>query len=119
MFRLRRRLFDSALRALTRPRGTYDLVLPNDLDNLRRYIRKGDVVLVDGAQRISQVIKYLTQSSWSHVAMYVGDEILKRFPSQREELLATHGDDASHMLVEALVESGVTTNPLVKYGSMN
>jgi len=119
MSRLRRRLFDTAIRALTRPRGSYDLVLPNDLDNLRRYVRKGDVVLVDGDQRISQVIKYLTQSSWSHVALYVGDEILKRFPSRRDELLAAHGDDASHMVVEALVESGVTSNPLVKYGSMN
>jgi hypothetical protein len=119
MVRLRRRLFDIAVRTLTRPLGSYDLVLPNDLDNLRRYIRKGDVILVDGDQRISQVIKYLTQSSWSHVALYVGDEIVRRFPGRRDELIATHGPDAQHMVVEALVESGVTTTPLVKYGRLN
>src|SRR5512135_198420 len=98
MSRLRRRLFDAAIRALTRDLRSYDLVLPNDLDNLRRYVRKGDVVLVDGNQRISQVIKYLTQSSWSHVALYVGDEIVKRFPSQRDALVAAHGADAQHMV---------------------
>lgn len=117
--RLKQRLYARAIRALTRPRGSYDLVLPNNLDNLRRYVRKGDVVLVDGDQRVSQVIKYLTQSSWSHVALYVGDEVLKRFPSQRATLVAQHGADAEHMVIEALVESGVTSAPLVKYGSLN
>ena len=50
---------------------------------MERYIRKGDVVLVEGNERISEVIKYLTQSSWSHAALYVGDEPLKRDPALR------------------------------------
>src|ERR1700722_8722066 len=31
-----------------------------------------DVALVEGKRRISTAIKYLTQSSWSHAAIYVG-----------------------------------------------
>jgi len=33
----------------------------------------GDVLLVEGSSRISTVIKYLTQSTWSHAALYVGE----------------------------------------------
>jgi hypothetical protein len=32
-----------------------------------------DVVLVEGTSRFSVAIKYLTQSTWSHAAMYVGE----------------------------------------------
>ena len=34
----------------------------------------GDVLLVDGITRISTAIKYLTQSTWSHAALYIGDD---------------------------------------------
>lgn len=36
-------------------------------------LQPGDVILVEGDRRISTAIKYLTQSTWSHAAMYVGD----------------------------------------------
>ena len=36
-------------------------------------LRPGDVVLVEGTSRFSLAIKYLTQSTWSHAAMYVGE----------------------------------------------
>ena len=35
-----------------------------------------DVVLVEGNSRFSTAIKYLTQSTWSHAAMYVGERAL-------------------------------------------
>ncbi|SDL37616.1 Permuted papain-like amidase enzyme, YaeF/YiiX, C92 family [Franzmannia pantelleriensis] len=38
------------------------------------YLKPGDVLLVEGSSRLSTVIKYLTQSSWSHAALYVGSE---------------------------------------------
>jgi hypothetical protein len=115
---LRAKVFDLAARVLTKPRGHYTLLLPNDFESLLRSLRIGDVILVDGDQRISEVIKYLTQSTWSHSVLYVGDEILRRFPGQREALLATHGRDAHHMIVEALVD-GVIAAPLSKYASFN
>ncbi len=115
---LRRKVFDLAARELTKPRGSYNLVLPTDLDSLRRRVAPGDVILVDGDQRVSEVIKYLTQSSWSHSALYVGDELLKRDAATRDQLLATHGEEARHMIIEALME-GVVASPLSKYASFN
>ena len=36
-------------------------------------LRKGDVLLVEGSNRISTAVKYLTQSTWSHAALCVAD----------------------------------------------
>src|SRR5262249_31255714 len=115
---LRSKIFDFAAKGLTKPRGRYTLLLPNGFDSLLGALEVGDVILVDGDQRISEVIKYLTQSTWSHSVLYVGDEILRRFPGQREALVATHGRDAQHMIVEALVD-GVVASPLSKYANFN
>jgi hypothetical protein len=119
MGRLRQAIFDAAARTLTKPRGHYQRFQPNDLASLRRIIRKGDVILIDGEQRISEVIKYLTQSSWSHAAIYVGDELVRRHPSRRGELAARHGVDAEHLLIEAIMEGGVVASPLAKYELVN
>jgi hypothetical protein len=116
---LRRRLFAAATRALTRRRRTYNHVLPSHLGILRATLQKGDVLLIDGDQRVSEVIKYLTQSSWSHSAIYVGDELWGRHPEQRDELVARFGADARHLLVEALMEEGVVASPLAKYETHN
>ena len=45
--------------------------LPTDPELLARCIKPGDVLLVDGKQRISTAIKYLTQSTWSHAALCI------------------------------------------------
>jgi cell wall-associated NlpC family hydrolase len=112
-------LFDSATRALTRRRRHYNHRLPSHLGALRGTLQKGDVLLVDGDQRVSEVIKYLTQSSWSHAALYVGDEPWRRDPARRAELEARFGVDARHLLVEALMEEGVVASPLTKYATHN
>jgi len=116
---LRAKLFDAAARALTKPRGSYNLLLPNNLDALRRQLRSGDVILVDGDQRVSEVIKYLTQSTWSHAALYIGDEVARRNPARRDELAAEFGPDAQHLCVEALMEGGVVVSPIAKYATHN
>jgi hypothetical protein len=65
-----------------------------------QYIRPGDVLLVEGNSRISTAIKYLTQSTWSHAAICVGDA-------------------APEPLVEADVVNGVLAVPYEKYASYN
>src|SRR5471032_3149905 len=50
----------------------YEPFTPSDPEHLRGVIEPGDVLLVEGNSRISGIIKYLTQSTWSHAALYVG-----------------------------------------------
>lgn len=78
--------------------------IPPDRDALRRTLRPGDVLLIAGASKLSTAIKYLTQSSWSHAALYVGD----RIPSP-------DGSADPHMLIEVELGLGCIAVPLTKY----
>jgi len=102
-------------RLLTKPLKNYTPRFPNDLAALKRQLHKGDIILVEGEQRVSEVIKYLTQSSWSHAALYIGDERVRRHHPQLGHARAAFGDEVNFLLVEALVEGGVVVSPLSKY----
>jgi Permuted papain-like amidase enzyme, YaeF/YiiX, C92 family len=113
------RMSDWAIGLLTKPIKSYALHIPNDMAALKRHIRKGDVILVEGNERVSECIKYLTQSSWSHSALYVGDEPIRGKPEMRAALVAQYGEEANFLLVEALVETGVVLSPIAKYRDFN
>jgi len=117
--KVRRWLIAECTRLLTKPLASYVQRVPNNIDNLKRTLRKGDVLLVEGDQRVSQVIRYLTQSCWSHSAIYVGDELLKGDAPRAAELRARFGDEAQHLLIEADVGHGVCATPLSKYQRYN
>jgi len=112
---LRHLLYRHATRILTAPLGRYLRSSGQDVDVLKRHVRKGDVLLVCGDQRVSEVIRYLTQSSWSHAAIYVGDALLHRDPVLARKLEEQFGDEAQHLMVEALIDEGVVASPLSKY----
>ncbi len=106
------------VRQITRPRREYRRFVFNDPERLKSRIRPGDVVLVDGDQRVAQVVKYMTMSSWSHSAIYIGSALLRN-PARREDVLRTYGPEARYLIVEALLEGGVVISPLVKYIDYN
>jgi hypothetical protein len=115
---LRGWLTDRLTRFMSQPLGHYQLRAPNDFDQLRSTIRKGDVLLVEGDQRVSAVIKYLTRSSWSHAVLYIGDELLRRGDEMKRRARERFGEAAEHLIVEALFD-GVVASPLVKYIDFN
>ena len=43
-----------------------------DFDRICHEIIPGDVLLVEGANRISRIIKRVTHSPWTHAALYIG-----------------------------------------------
>jgi hypothetical protein len=91
-------------RYLEKPEAGYEPFTPSEADALREILRPGDVLLVEGNNHISGVIKYLTQSTWSHAALYVGP-IGDRTTADGEPLV----------LVEANLGQGVVAAPLSKY----
>jgi hypothetical protein len=91
-------------RYLQKPVSGYEPFTPSDPDALRQSLEPGDVLLVEGNNHIAGVIKYLTQSTWSHSALYVGP-IAGRVT----------GDGEPHVLIEANVGEGVVSAPLSKY----
>jgi len=115
----RRWLADRLLDLATRPRRNYRRFVYNDAQKLKARIEPGDVLLVDGDQRVSEAVKYLTQSTWSHSAIFIGDAMLRRDEATRRETLRRFGRESRHLIVEALVEKGVILSPLVKYVDFN
>jgi hypothetical protein len=96
------------LRYLDKPTARYQPFSAPHYDLLRRCLKPGDVLLVEGNTRLSAIIKYLTQSTWSHAALYIGDVLGPEAP----------GADP-RVLVEAQPDLGVIAVPLSKYAHFN
>ena len=72
---------------------------------LEQALQPADVLLVEGDTRISVAIKYLTQSTWSHSALYLGpDAGLGHSP-----------EGEPNVLVEADLQQGIRALPLSYY----
>jgi len=82
-----------------------DTVSTASFDDLKLALRPGDVLLVDGDTRVSVAIKYLTQSTWSHAALYLGPEAG----------LPLDADGEQHLLLEADLVDGIRSLPLSVY----
>lgn len=80
--------------------------MPTDALRLAKCLQPCDVLLVEGASRVSTVTKYLTQSTWSHATLYVG-------PS----LGGTTETGEPYLFVEADLVLGVCKRPLSHYTS--
>ena len=70
---LQRWIGDRLSRYLSQRTRTRSSSARTDHTLLMACLRPGDVLLIEGRTRISAPIKYLTQSIWSHAAIYVGD----------------------------------------------
>jgi len=91
-------------RYLTSPMKGFVPLSTGDAVNFHRVLQPGDIVLIEGNTRIATAIKYLTQSTWSHAALYTGP-IGGR---------ADH-EGVAHDMVEVLVNEGVVSGSIAKY----
>lgn len=87
-----------------------------DFERIRYEIRPCDVLLVEGRSRVSEIIKTITHSTWSHAAIYIGrlhdiDDI-----DLRERVQSIYqGDPDEQLVLEAWLGEGTVINPLAKY----
>ena len=89
---------------LRREAPGHEPYVPSDPESLRRALRPVDVLLIAGGNKLSTAIKYLTQSTWSHSALHVGDV-----------LGVTTAAGEPHILIEVLLGEGCVSAPLSKY----
>jgi len=96
-------------RQVSKPSSGYEPYAAAWPELVSMIIRPADVLLVEGSRsKINSTIRYLTQSTWSHAALYVG-------------LSADLGevDGEPLVLIEAEIGKGVIASPLSKYASYN
>jgi len=87
-----------------------------DYDKLRHEIRPCDVLLIEGRSRVSDVIKLVTQSPWSHIALYIGRLHDIEDVSLREKV-AKHfkGPPDTQLIIESQLDTGTIISPLSDY----
>lgn len=93
---------------LTRPDPRYAPPATSSVEDLRHALQSADVLLVEGNTRVSTAIKYLTQSTWSHAALFVG-----------EDAALKDAGGGALVLVEADLMHGVRAVPLDKYAEFH
>ena len=107
----RRSLGERLARFLVRPRHVHSTSVPPELARLQACLQPGDVLLVEGHSRVSSAIKYLTQSTWSHAALYVGPMPHRAAPGASEAQVPC--------FVEADMLDGVRAAPLATYAGLH
>lgn len=94
-------------RFLAKPRDRQSHLPTSRPELLAATLRKGDVLLVEGTSRFSTAIKYLTQSTWSHSALYIGDYV------------DSSNADGARALVDVDVNEGVRLIPLSVFSGLH
>lgn len=89
-----------------------------DFKRLSEELQPGDVVLVEGRTRVGGIIKLITQSAWTHAALYIGrlhdieDRALRNLVVQHYQR-----DHSEQLLLEALIGEGTRISPLSRYAN--
>jgi hypothetical protein len=89
---------------LTKSLPGYQRLDTISIEGVAATMQTGDILLVEGNSRISTAIKYLTQSSWSHACLYVGEP---------------GGKSSDFNLIEADLKEGVRLINLDFFASFN
>jgi len=88
-----------------------------DFHKMSESLQLADVLLFKGRARISRVISIVTQSRWTHAALYIGR--CSDYPKDSEvlTLIRQHfdGDDDAQLVLESLLGQGTVITPLAMY----
>ncbi|OGO95743.1 MAG: hypothetical protein A3F41_06075 [Coxiella sp. RIFCSPHIGHO2_12_FULL_44_14] len=87
-----------------------------DFDRICHEIIPGDVLLIEGNNRISRVIKRITYSHWTHSALYIGRLHSIEDPQTRHIVRKYyHGPAGDQLLIESLIGQGTVIRPITEY----
>lgn len=98
------------------PKENQDMQMINDFSQLLREIKPADVVLFEGRSRVSEVIKIITLSPWTHAALYIGCLNDIQDPDTRTAINQHYsGDPDTPLVIESLLGYGTIASPLSDY----
>lgn len=87
-----------------------------DFDRIRYEVRQGDVLLIEGRNHISHVIKQITQSTWSHSCLYIGRLHDVDDPELRHHIQKYYdGPSDEQLVIEGILGKGTIVTALSHY----
>jgi hypothetical protein len=87
-----------------------------DFSHIQQEVQMGDVLLIEGRNRVSEIIRTITQSPWTHAVLYIGhpDEIesleLREMAKRLSEKFSS-----TQLIIETDVGIGTVISPIEKY----
>ena len=87
-----------------------------DFQRIRHELKTCDVLLIEGRSRVAGVISYITQSNWTHSALYIGrlydveDTELRKIIKQYYK-----GAEEEQLIIESELGAGTVIRPLTFY----
>ncbi len=90
--------------------------MPYDFNRLKHEIRPGDVILVEGRSHVSSIIRRITQSPWTHAALYIGRPVDIEDP-HIQAIIQKHTDakEDTRLIFEDCLDRGAILSPLRIY----
>ena len=100
---------------LMQARSLRDVPL-SDIEQLSQNLEAADVVLVEGLTRVSDVIRWVTHSPWTHAALHIGRLDQIDDPALRA-VVERHYQGPSNvpLLVESYLNEGTIVQPITVY----
>ncbi len=88
----------------------------SDFERLNHELRPCDVILVEGRSRISDIIRWLTNSPWTHAALYIGKLYDIEDTDLRTQISEIYeGDPSERLIIESELGHGTVVRPLSVY----
>jgi hypothetical protein len=87
----------------------------SDYERIRQELRPCDVLLVEGRSRVANVIRVITQSPWTHAALYLGRTHDIEDPELREIVKQHVNSDDDRVVIESLLGRGTVLTNLDAY----
>jgi len=88
----------------------------SDFERIQYEIRPCDVLLIEGRTRVSRAIQMITQSPWSHTALYIGRLFDITDPVLREKIKKHYtGEPDAQLVLESVLGKGMIVSPITTY----
>jgi hypothetical protein len=94
-------------------RARYRLLYRNDMKALKRVLRPGDIILVEGDYWVSDWIKVFSYHTWTHCGIWIGEK--PTLPANIDMDFVEPGGN----LIESVLKRGVILSDLDKYSGFN
>ena len=87
-----------------------------NFERIRFELKPGDVILVEGRSRVAKIIKLMTQSSWSHAALYIG-KLHDIEDNRTRQTIQRHysGPKNAALIIESELGEGTTVKEVTYY----
>ncbi|MFL2504646.1 MAG: YiiX/YebB-like N1pC/P60 family cysteine hydrolase [Candidatus Azotimanducaceae bacterium] len=88
----------------------------SDFDSMTHEVKPCDVILVEGRTRISEGIRFLTNSAWTHACLYIGrtydiqDQTVRKIVSDKYM-----GEPDDQLIIESVIGEGTIIRSLDTY----